>query len=188
MFIPEFNAFILTSSGIVIRYARSEETDFKVHPQISGGEISLEVFPFRLLRTLAFHQRYYGQNKLTFAFIQKSTAEETFVRKFLVGYSMDLENKKQLTGSLAFDLQSHRTFFNIIYAKPTASPKKNIIRYKVSSEGKAGIDVLIRKKNMFIGWNFEVNFLPLVEKESYGLLKFGVRIENVYEKLFSDIP
>ncbi len=55
---------------------------------------------------------------------------------------------------------------------------------------------------MLVGWNLEVieinksflififqmNLGALAQRENFGIFKFGVRVENIYEKLTSNVP
>ena len=81
LYIPEVSGLILTSSAVATRYILDvKKFDIllnslfihnarpgKVQPQMFGGEVSIEPIPFRLLRTILFHQTHYDKGRLTLA-------------------------------------------------------------------------------------------------------------------------
>jgi len=189
IYIPEVSSLIMTTSGVFTRYVPGpEDAKHNIYPQMYGAEVSCEVIPLRLMRLILLHRRYYDQNKLTIAYKQKFLADETYERKLLVGYTLNLERKKRLFSCLSFDLKHNQLLFHLIYSRPHAEYKGSKVRYKISSAGTVGTDILIKKKNMLVGWNLELNLGALAQRENFGIFKFGVRVENIYEKLTSTVP
>jgi len=189
IYIPEVSSLVMTTSGLWTRYVPGTVEDkYGIYPRIYGGEVSCEVIPLRLMRLVLLHRRYYDQNKLTIAYKQKFLADETYERKLLLGYTFNLQRKKKLFSCLSFDLKHNNLLFHLVYSRPHNEDKGSRIRYKISSAGTIGTDIIVKKKNMLVAWNFELNLGPLAQRESFGIFKFGVRIENIYEKLMSNVP